>query len=172
MKFSSTSNTSVQRCLYPLFQYQWSILFEECLNHQVRIKKMVNEHAADYQPSPLELASRIDPLIFLCPPKGFISAEYSLNILSNLYIPPWLWKRFKITGKYICESKNWICSFLLMHIVQTIPLPLPFKISPLTPNIKKHYVLYTSFTPVYPLLTINSMQFKDPIKNLFEVCNT
>ena len=59
-----------------------------------------------------------------------------------------------------------------MHIVQTIPLPLPFKISPLTPNIKKHYVLYTSFTPVYPLLTISSMQFKDLIKNLFEVCNT
>ena len=28
---------------------------------------------------------------------------------------------FKITGKYICESKNWIYSFLLMPKSKTLP---------------------------------------------------
>ena len=47
MKFSSTSNTRVRSYLYPLFQNQHSIfycsiVFEECLNRQVRINKMVN----------------------------------------------------------------------------------------------------------------------------------
>ena len=27
----------------------------------------------------------------------------------------------KITGKYICESKNWICSFLLMAPSKNLP---------------------------------------------------
>ena len=27
----------------------------------------------------------------------------------------------KITGKYICESKSWICSFLLMPLSKTLP---------------------------------------------------
>ena len=29
--------------------------------------------------------------------------------------------RAKITGKYICKSKNWICSFLLMPTSKTLP---------------------------------------------------
>ena len=48
MKFSSTSNTCVHRCLYPLFQNQHPYFmlvhfFEECLNPKVWIKKMVND---------------------------------------------------------------------------------------------------------------------------------
>ena len=35
----------------------------------------------------------------------------------------------KITGKYIYESKNWICSFLFMHPSKT--LPQVFVITPL-----------------------------------------
>ena len=27
----------------------------------------------------------------------------------------------KITGRYICESKNWICSFLPMLLSKTLP---------------------------------------------------
>ena len=97
---SSWTNTSVQRCLYSLFQNQCPIfcclLFpENYLNPQVRIKKMVNEHTVDYHPSPSQLISRIHPLIFLWTPKGFISPESFLNFFLNLYIPPWLRKSFK-----------------------------------------------------------------------------
>ena len=64
--------------------------------------------------------------MFLWTPKGFISPEYFLIFFSNLYIPPWLKKMFqihgvKITGKYICESNNWICSNLLMPSSKTPP---------------------------------------------------
>ena len=54
----------------------WPLFFEEYLNPQVRINKMVNEHTVDYQPSPSELTSRIHPFIFLKAHKGFISPEY------------------------------------------------------------------------------------------------
>ena len=100
MKFSSTSNTSVQRCLYLLFQnkcfhFLLSTLSENYLNSQVRINKMVNKHTVDYHPSPSQLISRIHTLIFLWTPKGFISPESFLNFFLNLYIPPWLQKSFK-----------------------------------------------------------------------------
>ena len=75
------------------------------LNHQVRINKMVNEHTADYHPSPSELTSRIHPLIFLRTPKGFIfSPEYFLNFFSNLYITPWLRKNFKFMVLRLLEN--------------------------------------------------------------------
>ena len=48
-----------------------------------------------YYPSPSQLISRINPLIFLWTPKGFISPESFLNFFLNLYIPPWLQKSFK-----------------------------------------------------------------------------
>ena len=71
-----------------------------------------------YHPSPSQLISRIHSLIFLWTPKGFISPESFLNFFLHLYIPSWLLKSFKFTVlsycKYICESKTWICSFLLM----------------------------------------------------------
>ena len=109
MKFSSTFNTSVQRCLYPYFKISASILcrfifFEECLNPQVRINKMVNEHTVDYHPSPSEFTSWIHPLIFLWTPKEFISAEYFLNFFSNLYIPPWLQESFKFMVLRLLEN--------------------------------------------------------------------
>ena len=72
-----------------------SIFFEECLNPQIRISKMVNEHTVDYHPSPSELTSRIHPLIFLWTPRGFISPEYLLNFFSNLFTPQWLRKSFE-----------------------------------------------------------------------------
>ena len=77
-----------------------------------------------YHPSPSQLISRILPLIFLWTPKGFISPESFLNFFLNLYIPPWLWKSFKVIVlrllQYICESKNWICSFLIMPPSKTL----------------------------------------------------
>ena len=95
------SNTSVQRCLYPLFQNRSSyfccfIFFEECLNLQVRINKTLNEHTVDYHPSPSELTLGIHPVIFLWTPKRFISPEYFLIFVWNLYILPWLKKMLPI----------------------------------------------------------------------------
>ena len=49
------------------------IFFEEYLNSQVRINKMIKKLTVDYDPIPSELTSRIHPLIFLWTPKGFIS---------------------------------------------------------------------------------------------------
>ena len=86
---------------------------------------MVNKHTVDYHPSPSQLISRIHTLIFLWTPKGFISPESFLNFFLNLYIPPWLWKSFKVIVlrllQYICESKNWICSFLIMPPSKILP---------------------------------------------------
>ena len=127
MKFFSVSNRSVQRFLYTLFQIQRPLfllfpLFRRISQPSVQ-EKMLNEHTVNYHPSLSELTSRIYPLIFLCTPKLFISPEYFLNIFENLCIQPWLRKSFKFivrtrtqvtrTRKYICESKNSICSFLL-----------------------------------------------------------
>ena len=75
MKFSSTPNKSVQRCLYPLFQinapiFSCPLFFEEYLNPLVKISNMVNEHTVDYHPSSLGLTSRIRPLIFLWTLRG------------------------------------------------------------------------------------------------------
>ena len=70
----------------------------KCLNHQVRINKMVNEHTVDYHPSPSNLTSKIHSPIFIWTPKGIIlSPKYFLDIFSNLYIAPWLRKSFKFT---------------------------------------------------------------------------
>ena len=86
---------------------------------------MVNKHTVNYHPSPSQLISRIHTLIFLWTPKGFISPESFLNFFLNLYIPPWLWKSFKVIVlrllQYICESKNWICSFLVIPPSKTLP---------------------------------------------------
>ena len=78
MQFSSASNVSAKRCLYTLFQNQrpifcWTLFFEEYLNLQVRINKVLKKHAVDNHPSLSELTSRIHPLMFLWTPKGFMS---------------------------------------------------------------------------------------------------
>ena len=131
MKFSSTFNTRCRVAYIPYFKiyapiFCCFIFFEECLKPQVRIYKMLNERTVDYHLSSSKFTSRIHPLIFLWTPKGFISPEYFLIFFSDLYIPPWLKNMFqihgvKITEKYIYESKNWICSFLLMPPSKTLP---------------------------------------------------
>ena len=59
------------------------------------------------------------PLIFLWTPKDFISPEYFLNFFLKPVYTTMITETFqihggRITGKYNCETKNWICSFLLM----------------------------------------------------------
>ena len=86
---------------------------------EVRIKKILNKHTVDYHAIPSELTSRIHPLTFLWTPKGFIfSPECFLNFFKPVF-HTMIAEKFqihgvKITGKCICESKSWICSFLLM----------------------------------------------------------
>ena len=91
---------------------------------------LVNKHTVNYEPSPSQLVSRIHHLIFLWTTlilhisiyfyisKGFISRIFLDFFLKPIY-STMITEKFqihsvKITGKYICESKNWICSFLLM----------------------------------------------------------
>ena len=130
MKLFSTPSASMQRYPCPHFNINAPIFycplsFEEYLNSQVRINKLLNEHTVDQHTSPSELTSRIHPLIFLQTPKRFFSPEYILNFFSNLYLTM-VAEKFQIydvktTSKYICESKNSICSFLLMFSSKTLP---------------------------------------------------
>ena len=60
--------------------------FEECLNNQVRIKKMMSEYTVDYHPISSELTSMIHPLIFLWTLKRFNSLEYFSNISESINI--------------------------------------------------------------------------------------
>ena len=94
--------------------------FEEYLNPQVRINKMVNEHTADYHSNPSELTSRIHPQIFLWTSKGFISPECFLNFFSSLYDPPWLWESFNLRlleSTFVSQK----IGFLLMLPSKTFP---------------------------------------------------
>ena len=77
MKFSSTSKTCVQRCLYPLFQNQCHCflllhLFQR-ISQASGMNQQNDKQITDYHPSPSQLASRIHALIFMRTPKGFIS---------------------------------------------------------------------------------------------------
>ena len=44
--------------------------------------------------------------------------------MSNMVAEKFQIYNVKKTGKYICESKNWICSFLLMAPSKTFPQAL------------------------------------------------
>ena len=109
MKFSTTSNTKVQRCLYPLFQNQRPRflplhLFEKCLNPQVRSNKMVNEHTVVYHPSPSESTSRIHPPHISMDSEGvYLSIIF---LFSRLYISLWLQKSFKFRALRLLENTS------------------------------------------------------------------
>ena len=134
MNFSSTSNIGVQRCLYPLFQNQrphfllpplfW-IISQPSSQDQLNGKRTYyHDH-----PFPSELASQIQSLIFLWTPRGFslqnTSWIFSQTCISHQLYPTMVAEKFqiynvKITGRYICETKNWISSFLLMSPSKTL----------------------------------------------------
>ena len=96
-------------------------------NPQVRINKIINKHTVDYHPSPSQLISRIQPLIFLWTPKWFISPEPFLIFFLNLYIPPLLRKSFKfiVLNTFIVQIHFWVkklnFSFLLGRPRKTLP---------------------------------------------------
>ena len=86
MKFSSTLNTNVQRCLNPLLQNQRRhfLLVHLFRRMSQPSSQLLNEHMVDYHPSPSEFTSRIHPVIFLWTAKGFISPEYFLIFFLKL----------------------------------------------------------------------------------------
>ena len=89
------------------------------------------------QPSPSELTSRIHPLIFLWTLKGCIYPIFLEFFLKPVY-PTKVVEKFqilgvKITGKYICELKSWICLFLLMFPNKILPQTLVIT----TPGVRK-----------------------------------
>ena len=95
MKLSSTSNTGVQRCLYPLFPNQrYHFLLPPYFQTSGQYQEN-DQRTYCRLPSSSELSSRTHPLKVLWTPQGFISRKYFLNFFSNLYIPSWLQKIFK-----------------------------------------------------------------------------
>ena len=103
--FSSTFSALLFQNQSPIFCCP--LFSENYLNRKARINKMVNKHTVNYHPSPSQLISRIHTLIFSWNCEGFTSPESFLNVFLNLYIPPWLWKNFKVVVsrllQYICE---------------------------------------------------------------------
>ena len=123
-KCAEVSISPISKSTPPIFCCP--LLFEEYLNPQIRINKMVQEHTVDFHPCPSKLILRIHLLIFLSIHKEFISPEYFLNFFSNLYIPPWLRKSFKfmvlrLLSNTFVSHKNWICSFLLLLLGRNLP---------------------------------------------------
>ena len=82
---------------------------------------MVNKHTVDYYSSPSQLISRTHTFLFL----WFIFPESFLDFFLNLYISPWLQKRFKFIVLRLLQIhlwvKNWICSILLMPPSKAFP---------------------------------------------------
>ena len=81
--------TSVQRCLYPLFQNQ-SLHF-----WLFSLFGKLSQPLGQDQQNIKQIHCQLPIIVFLWTPKGFISPESFLKFLLNLYIPPWLWKSFK-----------------------------------------------------------------------------
>ena len=124
MKLSLTKSASVQSVCIPYFKinpliYCCPRLFEEYLNPQVRINKMVNDHSVNYHPNLSGLISPIDPPKFLWIHYRFISLQNICWVFLKPVYPTFAGENFQIygvqiTGKCIFESKNWIHSLLMM----------------------------------------------------------
>ena len=96
------TNTSVQRCLYPLFQNQSLHFLLSSL-----FWKLSQPLGQDQQNSK-QIYCQLPTIIFLWSPKGFISPESFLNFLLNLYIPPWLQKIFKFIVLRLPQINLWV----------------------------------------------------------------
>ena len=103
--------------------FSLSPLFRGYLNPQVSISKMIS--SVDYHPCPSRLASRIHPFIFYINSLWlYLSPEFLLNFLSNMYIPPCVGKSSKFMVFIFLENALNLGIF-------THP-PLPIQNSPLS----------------------------------------
>ena len=107
------TNTSVQRCLYPLFQNQSPhfLLFS-------LFWKLSQPLGQDQQNSK-QTYCQLPIIIFLWTPKGFISPESFLNFLLNLYIPPWLLKSFKFIVLRLLQIHFWVKKLNLLNLTHS-----------------------------------------------------
>ena len=96
------TNSSKQRCLYPLFQNQSPHFLLSSL-----FWKLSQPLGQDQQNSK-QTYCQLPIIIFLWTPKGFISPESFLNFLLNLYIPPWLPKSFKFIVLRLLQIHLWV----------------------------------------------------------------
>ena len=126
MKFPSTSNSSVQRCLYPLFQNQ---RFHFLLPPLFR---RIFQPSGQDQQNGKRTYCRLPPYYFRDNFKdtpSHISMDYQGVYLSRIFLEFFLKPVFltmvaekflicdvKITGKYVCESKN--CIFIFFSYTQ------------------------------------------------------
>ena len=93
--FNSQNKCAEVGTLIPYFKMNKSLFYlsffsKEFLNPQVKINKIIKKYSVDYRPFLAGLTSRIHSLIFLQSFSDFISPEYLLNFVLNLYVPPWL----------------------------------------------------------------------------------
>ena len=96
---------SAQRCLYPLFQNLCPHFLLSPLSWKLSQPSGQDQKNGKQTYCRLpQLTSRIQPLIFLWTPKGFIFPEPFLHFFLNLYILPWLQNLF-IRIKYILNQK-------------------------------------------------------------------
>ena len=119
-----------------------SLFFEEYLNTQVRINKMVFEHTIDYHPSSSKLTSTKHHPTFLWTPKRLISPEYFSNIFSNLYIPPRLRKSFKLMVLRLLANKFVNLNIESVHFYswpQAKLSPIKLRILPKQPFLKIYF---------------------------------
>ena len=111
MKFSSTFNTSVEMCLYPLFQDRRRKFFW-------RMSQPSGQDQKNGEQTTLALQNLLRGYIFsylhghlqrlICP-------EYFLNFNSNLYVPPWLrkWDHHFLEQNFYCAQTRKIQNFYL-----------------------------------------------------------
>ena len=104
--------------------FSCTLLFEKYFNNQVRINKTVNKHIVNYHPSPSELTSRIHSHISLDSQGVYLQ---NISLIFSSACMTWhhgcgkvQFFGVKITRKYIYDSRNWICSCLLMPPSKTL----------------------------------------------------
>ena len=161
MKLSSTKSAGVQSVCIPYFKINTLIyccprLFEEYLNPQVRINKMVNDHSVNYHPNLSGLISRIDPLKFLWIHYRFISPEYLLSF-SQTCISHFCWGKF---SNLWC-SDHWKMHFWVKKLDPFIVTDAPLaKLSPRFLSSPQVFALpYFVITPPYVTLKSLSLYF-------------
>ena len=143
LKFSSIPNASVLQVLNPFIQNKrplilLRILFQR-ISIQVRVNKIINEHSADYETSPSELTSDTWSHISIDSLEFYLSQEFLLDFLSNLNIPPWLGKIFKLMLFRLLENAFASQTFESIHFYSC---PSPGKTSHIlifTPKEEENY---------------------------------
>ena len=103
------TNTSVQRCLYSLFQNHSPNFLLSSL-----FWKLSQPLGQDQQNSK-QMYCLLPIVIFLWTLKGFTSPESFLNLLLNLYIPPWLRKSFKFIMLRLLQLHLWVKKLNFTH---------------------------------------------------------